>query len=138
MPALFLLVISLARSQEALVSDHSLKKADVIVIGTLARDYGFPWFDGWNERGHIRVERILKGNISDARVLKFAWERDFQPGWCLTRPDWRGAIGKRGIWLLTKDSHLYRSPDLFGGYLEPDKHLKAVIQFLSEANGGGR
>src|SRR5690349_20377763 len=106
--ALVLLTAWPSISQENVLSSYALEKADVVVLGTLYRDFSFPWFDGWNERGHIKVEQVLKGDIRETRSLRFAWERDFRQGWCLTRPDWRGAIGKSGIWVLTKDSGQYR------------------------------
>jgi hypothetical protein len=96
----------------------SLASADAVVVGTLHRDFKFPWFDGWNERGHIEVERVLKGVIKPGTPLSFAWERDFRPGWCLTRPDWRGAVGKRGIWVLHRNGIQYRAHDPFTGFLE--------------------
>src|SRR5579862_9398957 len=93
-----------------------LNHADIVVIGSLREDFKFPWIDGWNERGHIDVERTLKGSTSQTKV-PFAWERDFRASWCLTRPDWRGAVGVRGIWMLLRDGQHYRAP-LFSGFLD--------------------
>ena len=133
MRALAVVVIGLAitslYSQEGL-SSAELSKAEVVVVGTLYRDFKFPWVDGWNERGHIQVERILKGQIGAARTLAFAWERDFRPGWCITRPDWRTLVGKRGIWVLERDGNRYRAP-LFSGFF-PTKDLDEVVRLLSE------
>jgi hypothetical protein len=131
MLALSALFVGLAQGQESLLSDD-LARADVIVVGVLRRDFLFPWIDGWNERGHISVERVLKGNIGKAPNLLFAWERDFRQGWCLTRPDWRGAVGKRGIWLLVQKGNQYRADDPFFGYLDPVKHLSEVLSLLPE------
>src|SRR3954466_14915291 len=116
-PVLFVVAIAPAYSQEALTS-VSLDKSDVIVVGTLYQDFKFPWLDGWNERGHIQVTRMLKGGLGVNRRVPFAWERDFRQGWCMTRPDWRAAVGKTGIWLLKKDGSAYRAPDLFFGFLD--------------------
>ena len=116
-------------SQEEL-SSVELSSVDVVVLGTLYRDFKFPWLDGWNERGHIEVERALKGQTGVARTLPFAWERDFRQGWCMTRPDWRGEVGKRGVWLLKRDGSRYRAP-LFSGFLPVDQ-LDKVLRLLSE------
>ena len=124
------LAVAPACAQESLTSG-SLAKSDLIVIGTLYSDFKFLWFDGWNERGHIQVQRTLKGDIGNTRNLPFAWERDFRQGWCMTRPDWRGAVGKRGIWLLKKQGDTYRSPDLFFGFLDPERYLYRVVGFLT-------
>jgi hypothetical protein len=132
--ALFALFVAITPGQERLVS-AGLIKADVIAIGILYRDFTFPWIDGWNERGHIRVERVLKGNIGKAPNLQFAWERDFRQGWCLTRPDWRDVVGKRGIWVLLKDGNQYRAHDPLFGHLDPGKHLDELLKLLEE---GGR
>ena len=105
---------------------------DLIVIGTLYHDFTFPWIDGWNERGHIDVERTLKGSALRTK-LSFAWERDWRTGWCVTRPDWRGEVGKRGIWLLTRDGGRYRAPSLFSGFLHL-KYLEEVNRLLSEGS----
>jgi len=66
---------------------------------------------------------LVSGNLGSADVvvvgnLPVGWERDFRPGWCLTRPNWRGAAGKRGIWLLTRDGKRYRAPHFFSGFNE--------------------
>ena len=119
-------------AQEGLLSDGSLSQADVIIVGTLHHDFRFPWLDGWNERGHIQVERVLKGDLKLAPTLPFAWERDFWPG-CLTRPDWRGATGKRGIWLLRKSGSRYRANNLLAAFLDPAK-LDEVMQLLANPN----
>jgi hypothetical protein len=95
-------------------STGAIRHADVVVVGTLNHRFGFPWFDGWNERGDIAVDRVLKGTAQAGGSLSFAWERDFRQSWCLFRPDWRGAIGERGIWMLTRDGNRYRAPLLFG------------------------
>jgi len=124
-------VIAPLHAQEGL-SSACLTEVDVVVVGTLHTDFKFPWIDGWNERGHIQVDRVVKGEIGAVRSLPFAWERDFRRGWCLTRPDWRGAVGKRGIWLLTRDGKRYRAKDLFVGYLDPDKYLDQIIRLLKE------
>jgi hypothetical protein len=107
----------------------ALASAEVVSIGTLHQSVKFPWIDGWNERGYIEVERVLKGAVPGRR-LPFAWERDFLPGWCITRPDWRWAAGRREIWLLTRDGNRYRARDLFDGFLEPDS-LTEVIGLLA-------
>jgi len=123
-------VMPLARGQgEADFHAVALERADVVVIGTLHQSVKFPWIDGWNERGYIKVERVLKGTAPGGR-LSFAWERDFLPGWCITRPDWRWAAGRRGIWLLTRDGNLHRAPDLFNGFIEPAS-LQQVIGLLA-------
>ncbi len=109
----------------------SLAESDIIVVGTLYHDFKFPWLDGWNERGHIQVERTLKGDIGSNRNLPFAWERAFRQGWCLTRPDWRGAVGKTGIWVLEKQGDIYRAPGLFDGFLDRSIFLDQVVAFLS-------
>src|SRR5579862_9154242 len=96
-------------SQENGLLRASLDEADIIVIGTLHQDFKFPWLDGWNERGHIQVERVLKGDLKPAALLPFAWERDFWPRGSCTRPDWRDAIGVRGIRLLHRDGDRYRA-----------------------------
>lgn len=116
-------------SQEAL-SSAEFRRADVVVVGTLSRDFKFPWFDGWNERGHIQVERVLKGQLGEARVLPFAWERDFRRGWCMTRPDWRGVIGKRGIWVLKRNGSQYRA-ELFGGFIGAEQ-VAEVVRLLAQ------
>lgn len=112
-----------AQDVEALTPAR-LAKVDVVVVGKLYGDFRFPWIGGWNERGHVQVDRVLKGDIGDAQSLPFAWERDFYQGWCLTRPDWRAATGKPGIWLL--------SHDVFIGFLDPGKHLDQVLRVLAE------
>jgi len=129
---LITLAVTPLHPQEGL-SPSSLANADAVVVGTLNRDFKFPWLDGWNERGHIQVERVLKGEIGRVRSLPFAWERPFLQGWCLTRPDWRGVVGKRGIWLLRRDGNRYRAPDLFGGFLDPAKDLDQVVRLLAES-----
>ena len=129
--ALIALVVTPLHAQEGCPS--CIEKAEVVVIGTLNRDFKFPWLDGWNERGHIQVERVLKGEIGTVRNLPFAWERDFRPGWCRTRPDWRGVVGKRGIWLLSREGNRYRAHDLFDGFLDPAKDLDQVIRVLAES-----
>jgi hypothetical protein len=115
---------------QAALSSGELAKADLVVVGTLHRDFKFPWLDGWNERGHIEVERVLKGQIGAVRILRFAWERDFRQGWCMTRPDWRAEVGKRGVWLLKRDGRRYRAP-LFSGFFGPDQ-LDKVLRLLSD------
>jgi hypothetical protein len=101
-----------------------------VIIGTLQHEFGFPWLDGWNERGRIVVHRVLKGGMKAGSLLPFAWERDFRQGWCLTRPDWRGAVGRRGIWILRRDGDRYRAPDLFSGFQETE-NLQKVLAELS-------
>jgi hypothetical protein len=132
-PVLLAFAVAPAYPQEILTS-VSLTKSDLIVIGTLHQDFKFPWLDGWNERGHIQVARTLKGDIGNDRRLLFAWERDFRQGWCLTRPDWRGAVGKSGIWLLKKQGDSYRAADLFNGFLDVSRYLDEVIGFLAHAD----
>ena len=128
---LFTLVSVCATSgQESAISRVVLRDADAIVIGTLVSDFRFPWIDGWNERGHILVERVLSGSVN-SRSLPFSWERDFKQGWCLTRPDWRGAIGRRGIWVLTRDGGRYRAPDLLTGFRDVEE-LGIVMEALSD------
>jgi hypothetical protein len=123
------LAITSLYSQGALSSaEHG--KAEVVVVGTLYRDFTFPWLDGWNERGHIQIERILKGQIGTVRTLPFAWERDFQPGWCITHPDWRTLVGKRGIWVLKIYGDRYRA-QLFSGFFRAEQ-LNEVLRLLSE------
>ena len=109
-----------------------LGPADLVIIGTLHQDFKFPWIDGWNERGRIDVERTLKGSSKQGK-LNFAWERDFRAGWCLTRPDWRGAVGRRGIWVLTRDGCRHRSPNLFGGFLDME-HLGEISKLLAASS----
>ena len=116
--------------QEPALSRVVLRDADAIVIGTLVADFRFPWIDGWNERGHIVVEQVLSGSVNSS-TLPFSWERDFKQGWCLTRPDSRGAIGKRGIWVLTRDGSRYRAPDLLTGFRDV-KDLGSVMEALSD------
>ena len=105
----------------------------MVVVGTLQDDFRFPWFDGWNERGHIIVEQVLKGSLKPGTHLSFAWEWDFRQGWCLTRPDWRGAVGKRGIWFLRRDGNRYRAPELFSGF-RPITHLPKLREELTLVN----
>ncbi len=127
---LLLLAVAPLYSQESINPDR-LAKADAVVVGVLYSTSTFPWFDGWNERGYIQVERVLKGDIGDVRRLPFAWERNFGRMWCLNRPDWRGAAGKRGIWVLTREDNRYRAPDLFTGFLDT-ANLDDVIHFLAD------
>ncbi len=118
MRAAILLLItlsSLCSAQDWVELD--LSHADLVVVGTLHRDYKVPWIDGWNERGHIDVERTLKGRMPESSIA-FAWERDFVEGWCITRPDRRGAVGIRGIWVLQREGGRYRAPSLFSGFLD--------------------
>lgn len=112
------------------VAAEGVTKADVVVVGTLYHSFRFPWFDGWNERGYIVVDRVLKGTVKVGTNLPFAWERDFRPGWCLTRPDWRAAIGKRGIWLLARDGDRYRAPGVFSGFNKMNT-LQEILGVLS-------
>jgi hypothetical protein len=104
-----------------------VSNADLVVIGTLRQDFKFPWIDGWNERGHIEIERTMKGSPGGTSV-SLAWERDFRQGWCMTRPDWRGARGKRGIWVLTRNGSYYRA-SLFSGFLDV-KYVEEVSKLL--------
>jgi hypothetical protein len=129
--AVVLLALAVAPlyGQEAL-SSGELAKADLVVLGTLHRDFKFPWLDGWNERGHMEVARVLKGQIGAVRTVRFAWERDFHQGWCVTRPDWRGQVEKRGVWLLKREGGRYRAP-LFSGFFEPEQ-LDEVVRLLSD------
>jgi len=103
--------------------------ADLVVVGTLRQDFKFPWVDGSNERGHVEIERILKGSHAPVAV-SFAWERDFMAGWCLTRPDWRGEVGRRGIWFLVQDGRRYRA-NMFYGFLDIT-YLNEVTRVLPE------
>jgi hypothetical protein len=132
LPFITLLATSLWAQEDA-ISSARLQQADAIVVGTLVADYRFPWFDGWNERGHIVVKRVLFGSVKIGSPLPFSWERDFRQGWCLTRPDWRGAVGKRGIWVLSRYGSRYRAPDLFSGFREVSD-LDAVLKALSETD----
>jgi hypothetical protein len=132
-PVLLAFAVAPAYSQENLTS-VSLTKSDLIAVGTLYHDFKFPWLDGWNERGHIQVERTLKGYLGNNRNIPFAWERDFRQGWCLTRPDWRGAVGKAGIWLLRKQGDIYRAPDVFDGFLDTSRYLDQVVGLLTRAD----
>jgi hypothetical protein len=117
-------------AQEALfVGDVS--RFDLVIVGTLRQDFKFPWVDGWNERGHIEVGHTLKGSVQQA-TLPFAWERDFRPMWCLTRPDWRGEIGRPGIWFLTRDGSRYRAPNMFTSFVDL-RRLDEVTKLLAEA-----
>ena len=116
-------------SQEALTSAQ-FRNADVVLVGTLHRDFKFPWLDGWNERGHIQVERLLKGQPGAVQTVPFAWERDFRQLWCMTRPDWRGVVGRRGIWVLKRDGSRYRA-DLFSGFIGVEQ-LGEVVRLLAE------
>jgi hypothetical protein len=130
--ALVLIITAISASclaQDSL-SVADLRHADLVVIGTLHQDFKFPWINGWNERGHIDVERTLKGSVAQ-RKLPFAWERDFLGGWCLTRPDWRGEVGKRGIWVLTRDGRRYHAPHLFTGFLDL-KFLQQISKSFTE------
>jgi hypothetical protein len=121
--------------QEASLVVSGIHDADAVVVGTLYRDFSFPWFDGWNERGHIVVEQVLKGTVKVGSNLSFAWERDFWQGWCLTRRDWRPAIGKRGIWLITRDGDRYRALDLFSGFGFYDMtELQKILAGLNAEN----
>jgi hypothetical protein len=119
--------------EDSLVGPDDLRLADAVVVGTLHHEFVFPWFDGWNERGYIVADQVLRGGVKAGSKLPFAWERDFNPGWCAWRPDWRGAIGKRGIWLLKRDGSRYRSPYLFGGFHQM-KDLAKILAFLRLAN----
>ena len=101
-----------------------MRRADVVVVGVLEHRYRFPWIDGWNERGRIVVGEVLKGNARVREELPLAWERDFRQGWCLTRPDWRGAIGRRGVWVLKREGGRYRA-EMFGGF-HPMEYLDRV------------
>jgi hypothetical protein len=133
-PALLILLAATtipAGSQER-VNPSGLARADLVVVGTLHRDFKFPWLDGWNERGHIQVERVLKGNSQSGQNLPFAWARDFRQGWSLTRPDWRGQAGRRGIWLLSREGGRYRANDLFGGFLGESEYLPEVLRILAD------
>jgi hypothetical protein len=127
---LLLLAVAPLYSQES-INRGRLAKADTVVVGVLYSTFTFPWLDGWNERGYIQVERVLKGDVGNVRRLPFAWERVFGQTWCLNPPDWRGEIGKRGIWVLTKERNRYRAPDPFGGFLDP-ANLDDVVHFLAE------
>ncbi len=55
--------------------------------------------------------------------------------WCLTRPDWRGAVGKPGIWLLIKYGDIYRAEDLWQwqGFVDAG-HLDQVIDLIQRGN----
>jgi len=106
----------LAQDTDFLIATD-VSHSDLVVIGTLRHDFTFPWTDGWNERGHIDVERTLKGS-AEQTTLSFAWERDYWTGWCVTRPDWRGVVGLHGIWILTRKGAHYRAPNLFSGFLD--------------------
>ena len=134
--ALFVGVLVLAGvlCGQDVVSVNDVSRADVIVVGTLDSTFRFPWFDGWNERGKIVVDQVIKGQIKVGASLPFAWERDFRPAWCLTRPDWNGAVGQRGIWLLAKETgqNRYRSLSLFAG-LRPTADLPLINQALHTA-----
>jgi hypothetical protein len=101
-----------------------LRRAEVVVVGVLEHRYTFPWIDGWNERGRIVVEEVLKGDAKVREELPFGWERDFRQGWCLTRADWRGEIGRRGVWVLRREGGRYRA-EMFGGFL-PMEYLDRV------------
>ena len=116
--------------QESTLSPVVLRQANAIVIGTLISDFRFPWIDGWNERGHIVVERVLFGSVNSG-TLPLSWERDFKQGWGLTRPDWRGAIKKRGIWVLSRDGRRYRAPDLLIGFRDV-KDLAVILEAVSD------
>lgn len=67
------------RGQEAAVEVYALEGADAVVVGTLRHDFRYPWFNGWNERGHIVVEQVLKGRLAASTQVPFRWERHF--GW---------------------------------------------------------
>ena len=41
------------RAQEDALWKLEVRRADVIVVGTLRSDLAFPWLYSWNERGHI-------------------------------------------------------------------------------------
>ena len=107
--ALLILIGTSTLSAQETLYPANLAGVDVVVIGTLYSDFKFPWFDGWNERGHIQVEHVLRGEAGAVKSLPFAWERDLVSSWCMTRWDWRGAVGKRGIWLLVRDGKRYRA-----------------------------
>jgi hypothetical protein len=135
--ALALIIIGIsascyAQEEAPSVIIAELGRADLVIVGTLRQDFKFPWIDGWNERGHIEAERTLKGSAHQPN-LPFAWERDFRAGWCLIRPDWRGAIGQRGIWVLTRDGDRYRAPSLWAGFLDL-KRLDEILKALAEVS----
>jgi hypothetical protein len=127
---LFIAGISASCLAQETLSVSDLSRADLVVVGTLRQDFKFPWIDGWNERGHIEVERALKGSTQQTK-LPFAWERDFKQGWCMTRPDGRGTVGERGIWVLTRAGSRYRATSLFGGFLDL-RSLGEITKLLAE------
>jgi hypothetical protein len=129
----FVLLSRLAGQEEEFLLSSDLRSAEAVVVGTLHHEFRFPWFDGWNERGYIAVDRVLKGSVKPGSNLSFAWERGFSQGWCRTRPDWRQAIGKPGIWLLIRDGNRYRAPSLFSGFQEMSQ-LQRVLEILSAGN----
>lgn len=50
------------------VNSADIGRADLVIVGTLRQDFKFPWVDGWNHRGHIDVERRLKGSLEQAKL----------------------------------------------------------------------
>jgi hypothetical protein len=49
----------------------------------------------------------------------------------MTRPDWRGEIGKRGIWLLNRSGARYRANHPFDGFSDEKEHLHEVDRLLA-------
>jgi len=77
------------------------------------------------------IEMVLRAlTIVVAAIPAFGWERDFMAGWCLTRPDWRGEAGRRGIWFLVQGGRGYRA-NMFYGFLDTT-YLGEVNKLLAE------
>lgn len=125
------------RGQEAAVEVYALEAADAVVVGTLRHDFRYPWFNGWNERGHIVVEQVLKGGAAAGTRVPFAWERPL--GWvppgCLSGSDWTHAVNQRKVWILRWEGTSYRA-DLFTGTREASD-LPAVVRRLQSIISAG-
>lgn len=128
------ILVAVSLFGQDVVSPNDVARADLIIVGTLNSSFRFPWLDGWNERGNIVVKEVVKGPAKTGDALPFGWERDYGAGGCLTKPDSRGAVGQRGVWLLSKPSgqSRYRSPDLFVGF-RPLVDLPLIKQMLATA-----
>ncbi len=108
--------------------DSNVQAPPLIVIGTLHRSFRLPWLDGWHEHGYIVVVEALKGNARHSQEIPLRWERDFwHSGWCLWRPDWTGAVGVPGIWLLQGDGKgTWWTASLFNGFLPLDERYEVM------------
>jgi hypothetical protein len=109
--AMFAALFNLTLAQEYDIRDPGVieggvKRATLIVVGTFRAPWCLPWFDGWHCSGGVEVNEVLSGNFAKGGTVPFRWEESLFRGDSGVCDRFTNLRGKRGIWLLRRDSRM--------------------------------